>query len=109
MKHTAQQGLSAESLRASVPLRYRPLLPATLSDTRYTLLLFRTDRNDVVLSRTVESAMADVADVAEPVIAVGGCFTTEGLELLRERGAMILQLSEYYWTDESYRAIRESH
>ena len=73
----------------------------------YTLVLFRNDRNDVVLSRAVESAISDIADVAEPVVAVGGCFTAEGLELLRARQATVLQLSEFYWTDESYRAIRE--
>lgn len=107
MKHKVQRGLSVEALRTSVPARYRAPLPGELPGAAYTLLLFRNDRNDVVLSRAVESALDDVAGETDPLVVVGGCFTSEGLELLRARRAMVLQLSEYYWTDESYRAIRE--
>lgn len=109
MKHTVQRGLSADALRATVPPRYRPLLSNALPDPPYTLLLFRNDRNDVVLSRAVGAALADVAGEPEALVAVGGCFTAEGLELLRARQASVLQLSEFHWTDESYRAIRERH
>jgi hypothetical protein len=60
-----------------------------------------------VLSRVVESALAEVADSAEPLVAVGGCFTVEGLEMLRERHAVTLQLSEFHWTDDSFKTIRD--
>lgn len=109
MKHTLQRGLTADALRASVPPRYRPLLPDALSDPPYSLLLFRNDRNDVVLSRAVEAALADAASESGTLVAVGGCFTVEGLELLRGRRAVVLQLSEFHWTDESYRTIRERY
>jgi hypothetical protein len=109
VKHTIKRGLSPEGLRASTPARYRPLLPAELPEPQYTLLLFRLARNDVVLSRVVQSALAEVADVAGPLVAVGGCFTAEGLELLRARQATVLELSEFHWTDESYRTVRERH
>ncbi|MHC5539575.1 hypothetical protein ACYOEI_15260 [Singulisphaera rosea] len=35
-------------------------------------------------------------------MAVGGCFTAEGLELLQARQAVILRLNDFHWTDESY-------
>ena len=108
MKYTVQRGLSAEALRSSVPARYRSRLPDHLPDRSYTLLLFRNDRRDVVLSRVVESALAEAAEPDGRVVAVGGCFTAEGLELLRAREAMVLQLAEFHWTDESYQAVRES-
>ena len=106
MKHTVQRGLSVEALCASVPSRYRPQLPTGLREPKYTLLLFRNDRDDVILSRSVKSALADVANESGPLVAVGGCFTAEGLELLQARQAIILQLAEFFWTDESYLAIR---
>jgi hypothetical protein len=107
VKYTVTHGLSAEALRASVPPRYRPRLPANLPEPHYTLLLFRNDRRDVVLSRTVESALTEAGDEAGPLVAVGGCFTAEGIELLRARHAMVLQLAEWHWTDKSYQAIRD--
>ena len=107
MKHKIQRGLSAEALRASVPARYRPQLPEILPEPPYTLLLFRNDRNDVVMSRAVEAALEDLVGEAERLVAVGGCFTAEGQELLLSRRATVLQLSEFHWTDDSYRAIRE--
>jgi hypothetical protein len=109
LKYTAVRGLSAEALRASVPARYRTQLPSVLPEQEYTLLLFRNERRDVVLSRTVDAALVEVVDPAQPLIVVGGCFTAEGIEMLRRRKAIVLQLSEFYWTDESYQAIREGN
>jgi hypothetical protein len=57
----------------------------------------------------VESALAEVAEPAGQIVAVGGCFTAEGLALLVARQAMVLQLAEFHWTDESYQAIHEGH
>jgi hypothetical protein len=107
VKYSVLRGLSAEALRSAVPARYRPQLPDHLPYGPYTLLLFRSDRRDVVLSRVVRSALAEVAEPAGQLAAVGGCFTAEGLEQLRARRAIILQLAEFHWTDESYQAIRE--
>jgi hypothetical protein len=66
------------------------------------------DQRDVVLSRVVESALRSF-DVSggETLVAVAGCFTAEGLELLRAMSAIILQMNEWHWTDESYLRIRE--
>jgi hypothetical protein len=107
LKYKVQRGLSGATLRASVPARYRSRLPDELPEPSYTLLLFRNDHNDVVLSRAVKSALDHVASEAAPLLAVGGCFTAEGLALLRGRQATVLQLSDFHWTDDSYQAIRQ--
>jgi hypothetical protein len=84
-------------------------LAERLPSGSYTLLLFRNDRRDVVLSRVVRSALAEVVEPVGQLVAVGGCFTAEGLELLQARQGLVLQLSEFLWTDDSYQAIREQH
>ncbi len=109
MKYTVQRGLSVESPRTSVPLRYRSRLPDYLPQEQYTLLMFRSNRRDVVLSKVVESALAKVGDTAGQLVAVAGCFTAEGLELLQARQTLILVLSEFHWTDESFQAIRQHY
>jgi hypothetical protein len=107
VRHTVLRGLSVNSLRASVPRRYCSQLPDSLSEQSYTLVLFRSAREDVVLSSVVASALADVNDMVGTVVAVGGGFTVEGLALLRARKCIILTLSDFYWTDESY--LRQRH
>jgi hypothetical protein len=107
MRHVIQRGLSVDTLRASVPNRYRSQIPNNLPARSYAIVLFRNTREDVVLSTVVESALAEVDDLNETLVAIGGGFTFEGLELLRARKCIILTLSDFYWTDASYRAIRE--
>ena len=79
-----------------------------MKNVQFTLVLFPHDRSDVVLSRVVEKALSQVSIEENPVVA-GGCFTLEGLERLRARNAVVLALSDFYWTDDSYLAIREKH
>ena len=87
------------------PARYRPQLPP-LRDGVYTLLKFRSAREDVVLSRVVADALSHVQDEAAKLVAVGGSFTLEGAELLRARNAVIMQLSDFGWSDDRFIAIR---
>lgn len=106
MQYKVKNGLTKEAIRSCLPPRYRPLISDELPGPPYTLLLFRSDRNDVIMSRVVEAALSDVIAESETLIAVAGCFTAEGLEILHARRAAVLQLSEFYWTDESYQAVR---
>lgn len=108
MKYAAQRDLSVASLRSALPERCLAELPTELPPGPYTLLVFRSDRRDVVLSRVVQSALdREAITDGQQLVAVAGCFTAEGLELLRERRAIILQTSEWHWTDDSYKCIRE--
>ena len=71
------------------------------------MLLFRCSREDVVLSRVVKSALTKLAEGSgEKIVAVAGCFTADSVQLLQQRGAVVLQLCEFHWTDESYDSIR---
>lgn len=108
MKCITRRGLSCDSLVNALPRAYRDLLPSRLPGDDITLLLFPHDREDVVLSRAVRSALDDLRDGGQAIVAVAGCFTTEAAQLLRAKHATILQLSSYEWTDESYLQTRES-
>lgn len=67
----------------------------------YTLLVFRSQRQNTILSRAVRHALAGLPP-DERLVAFGGCFTLEAITLLRERGAEIFVQSEHPWTDESW-------
>ena len=97
-------GLTKRKLLAAVPPRYRPKLPP-LRASLYTMLKFRSAREDVVLSRVVQDALSRI-EGNDHLVAIGGSFTMEALDLLQARGAVVLQLSEFCWTDERYLAIR---
>ncbi|NQT91600.1 MAG: hypothetical protein HQ559_02480 [Lentisphaerae bacterium] len=102
-------GLSHEKVARAVPSRYRGLLPAASSgDHLYTLMQFRCDSEDVILSSTVGRALSKhVTPQGETIVAVGGAFTREASGLLDERGAIILQLNPDYWSDQSYGSVRD--
>ena len=73
------------------------------------LLLFRHDREDVILSTVVRRAIESVGDISEPLrIAVGGDFTQEALGLLHAAGFRTFRLGDWFWTDESYRHITKA-
>ena len=100
MRYTIGRKLTPAKLHAAVPRRYRAALPA-LRDTSYTLLQFRSAREDVTVSSVVRSALSRLdVEQADRLVAVGGNFTLEALAILRERGAIILTLSDFAWTDE---------
>jgi hypothetical protein len=81
----------------------RTLLPAgTAQSESFARLLFRTDRHEGVLSRTLRKALQRVPVASErKLIAGGGRFTREAADSLLERGARNLAISNYYWPDES--------
>jgi hypothetical protein len=50
-----------------------------------------------------------IKDLSEKArVAVGGCFTTDAIELLNEAGFIIYRLSDFVWTDESYKSITKA-
>ena len=67
----------------------------------FTVLVFPSQRKDVISSGAVKHMLADLLK-QERLVAFGGCFTSESLALLRERCAEIFVLSDFLWSDESW-------
>jgi hypothetical protein len=88
MRFKITTGLTAQKLLAAVSQRYQARLPPLRAGS-YTLLKFRSAREDVVLSRVVKSALSRI-EGNEQLVAVAGEFTMEALALLHGRGAIVL-------------------
>ena len=104
-KLTIFERIPAAALADVVPPDYRALLAVTVRPAAsYTVVVFKHDREDVVTSALVRRALARVG--AEPaLVAVGGNFTREAIELLEARNASIARLGEFFWTHESYNTL----
>lgn len=93
-----------------VPREYRfrlPSLPERGPETRYVVLLFKTNRNDVNPSGSVRRGLRKAkVHLGEVPLAVGSDFTVEAIDLLNKAGAEIVSLGVFWWTDEDYQRIR---
>lgn len=58
----------------------------------------------MVISSIVEAALSRIEGNGQ-MVAVAGSFTMEGLALLEASKAIVVQLSEFAWTDDTYAAI----
>ena len=104
--YTIQNRLTAASMLTAVPPAYRLRLRRAGQDEEYTLVVFRHNREDVILSPTVRTALAELPEMPGTVVVIGGCFTAEALEILAAMRAIVLQLRDFHWTDESYKRLR---
>ena len=103
-KYTISHTDSAEKLRQIVPSNIRSLLPKK-SDAKYAVVLFRSNNHDIVLSRVAKSALDKIPE-GEQIVAIGS-FTAEALEVLESRDAIILLVSDFHWTDDSWRSVHK--
>jgi hypothetical protein len=103
------ENVSQAELVDLVPREYRGRLPKRGPETRYVVLLFKTNRNDVNLSGSVRRGLRKATlNVGQVLLAVGSVFTAEAIDLLTAAGAQIVSLGEFEWTDESYQRIRRA-
>jgi hypothetical protein len=72
----------------------------------FTLLVFPSQRQDTVLSGAVAHVLSGISP-DERLVALGGCFTLESLELLKARRVEVFAQSDHPWTDSGYQEIRQ--
>ena len=102
------QDLPVGKLENAVPTAYRAMTDALPNKTpNVTLLLFRSSKGDVVLSRVVKRGLERLPKKGQETrIAIGGCFTAEAEALLRKYAFEVLYLSDLHWTDDAYISLR---
>ncbi|MDR9856462.1 hypothetical protein RJP21_22930 [Paenibacillus sp. VCA1] len=106
MKYKIYKDVSKNKIKNYIPPGYLSSLPASWPD-QLTMIVFKTGRNDVVLSNTVADALMDKKMMGqENLIAFGGCFTIESIQLFRDKEIEYVALKEFPWTDERYKQIR---
>ena len=103
MTFVLRENVDGHRLAGSIPSAFRAALPAGLPTAGlYTVLLFHAD---VIHSREVAKALAKT-QTDHVLVAVAKGFTEESRALLIERGAVIVSLGDFFWTDASYLAIK---
>jgi hypothetical protein len=98
--------LDADRLPGAVPPDYRERVRmAARPGILYTTVLFVHERGGgVVTSAEVGQALRRIA-AGETMLAIGVDFTREATEMLEMRGATVVRIGEFGWTDESYRSL----
>jgi hypothetical protein len=111
MKIQILRAVDGARLANVVPPPLRRRLPGALrTGGPYTVVLFPLGV-DPVRSGGATKAVARLGppvEGAEPVVALGAGFTAEAHALLVERGATVVTVSDFHWTDASYERIRSS-
>ena len=82
-----------------------------LRDETYTVIAFpgmRGESTSIVDSRVLSKALARCDLESEKAVVVAHNFTREALDNLNERGAIYFSRSDSYWTDESWRHVRDA-
>ena len=97
---------SLSRLRGVVPKWCYGQLPTRIAE-HYTVVVFKPGRNSVIPSNPVRALLDEIPEGGNPIIAVGGNFTIEARKLLRNRKALVVYQSDFEWTDDSYRQIKE--
>jgi hypothetical protein len=101
-----RSGLTFGQLVLAVPRQYRERLPPFgKSASRFTLVQFASDREDIILSSEVSHTLGALPPSAEMLIAIGGNFTAEAQRVIEDRSGIFVRLSDFHWSDESYKTL----
>ena len=109
MKFRITNSVEIDRLKDCVPNAYKGLAESLSRKLKgqVTLITFPHNRKDVVKGALVEKAIAKLdLNVIGKLVVLGGCFSSEALEKLKEFDVHYLNLSEFHWTDESHIKIK---
>lgn len=106
MKFRILRSIPQSTLVNVVPTEYQPFLPHVENELGFcTAIMFRHDKRDVIHSREVTKALRYLGETTEKVLAIGGGFTAEAEDLLRQRKVETISYSSS-WTDQSHENIK---
>lgn len=71
------------------------------------IVSFKTDRNDVVLSRELEKIISKLDLIKNDYLILTTSLTMESIKKLEDAGIEYITSSNYIWTDESYKSIKQ--
>jgi len=64
--------------------------------------------NGVVTGRAVSHALSKLPTPRGPTLLAGESFTVEAMGIAKTEGCDVVAVHEFFWTDASYAAIRQS-
>jgi hypothetical protein len=105
--------VSAPDVRTKVPQEFRCLVDLNrLGSGLYTVLAFpgmRGNSTSIVDSKVLSKALSAVVHSSEVIVAIAHDFTREARDELALRNAICFSKSDFGWTDQSWRNIRDRH
>ncbi|TDE43464.1 hypothetical protein E0I26_10435 [Flavobacterium rhamnosiphilum] len=72
-----------------------------------TCISFKTDRDDVTLSRELKKILNKINFEKSNLLFLTNNLTLEGEEILKKNSIEYINISNFPWTDESYISIRK--
>jgi hypothetical protein len=93
MKFTIRNGLSADKVKAAIPVRMKPLLTTKLVGDGYALIHFHGE--DYISSSEMLKALSKVGCDA-PVVLVGYAMTGPAFQLLADRNVTLVLWSQNF-------------
>ena len=100
MKYKIYTDISKTKIKKFVPQRYLTTFPRTWPE-KCTIIVFKRGRDDYIPSTIVDHAIrSGKLDGKEKIIAFGGSFTVESIELLNSKGISYISLSNFPFKDQ---------
>ena len=108
MKATLHRAVPPATIPARLPPIFRPLLdPKRLGASPVTLAVFPATSAAVVSAGAARRLLARLGDAPAPLVVVGYNFTQDAIEVLRDARATLFAVSNFWWSDARWRAIRQ--
>ncbi len=108
MKATLHRAIPPTAIPARLPPIFRPLIDLKrLGASPVTLAVFPATSAAVVTAGAARRLLARLGDVPEPLVVVGYNFTQDAVAVLQEARAMLFAVSNFWWSDARWQAIRQ--
>ena len=92
-----------------IPDGFKPMVRFKDFGTNPILLLsFPLDRRKVMHSHHIKQALTRLPEADYEIVAIGGGFTLESIDLLKNAGAKVYSENDHFWTDSSHEKIKIS-
>lgn len=108
MKFQIISNLEPLNLLNRVPRAYRDLISIRQINEPVDLLVFPYDCKAVICSKDILKISDKLASAENKMVGIGGCFTIEALNLLKNYNVEIFALSDFPLTDRSHQALINS-
>src|SRR5262245_6591696 len=105
MRYSVQKRIDIKDLPRILPKRFQGLVdPQLENDGTVTVIIFGGEK--VIRSSQVRFVLKELSDADHTILAYAYNLTTESKEILQANRVQIYTESDWYWTDESYSAVR---
>ena len=102
MKFIIKNNIKKENISKHVPKQYLPVLPNDLLFKEVILIIFPCDKNEIITSKYIVKAINKINNNSMKKIYLGGCFTIESKEIIKNYNDLYFALDYFEWTDKAY-------